>query len=176
MMFILNKKNSMRKISFLMILCIAAIILLFATCDNPCKIKYLKDVKPIDWENYNDVYTVYWNYVHVSGSKQAHNMRMDEGKEIMIYGWVTSQHANSIPLFDLSESPNGGIHCPVAIALPAQDPYILVNLRTKLDTCDLTKKCFIKGKLKSGELFNGNYFCKGQAYIMIEYFDNVYFE
>ena len=167
----------MNNMKFIIFLCLTALLLLFASCEKGCKIKYPKDVKPIDWENYNDVYTVYWNYVHVNGSKQEHKMRMDEGKEIMIYGWVTSQYANStIPLFDLCESPNGGIRCPIGIELPTPDPYLFTHLRTKLDTCDLTKKCFIKGKLISGSLFNGNYGCKGQAYIMIEYIDNIYFK
>ena len=158
------------------ILHLTTLLLLFAACEKKCTIKYPKDIKTIDWENYNDVYTVYWNYVHVSGSKQEHKMRMDEGKEIMIYGWITSQYSGPIPLFDLCESPNGGIHCPIGIVLPTPYPDFFVHLRTKLDTCDLIKKCFIKGKLRSGELFNGNYFCKEQAYIMIEYIDNIYFE
>jgi hypothetical protein len=51
---------NMRKL----ILSFTAVFLLFVACNKNCKIKYPKDVKPIDWENYNDVYTVYWNMVH----------------------------------------------------------------------------------------------------------------
>ena len=138
----------MRKISFLMILCITAVVLLFANCDKNCKIKYPKDLKPIDWENYNDVYTVYWNYCTVS-SETNKKIEQDRDKDIMIYGWVCFPHSINHE-FALSEYPNGsGIMCTIGI-LPPIDTInnIVGQVRVKLDTSDLTKKCFIKGVLR----------------------------
>jgi hypothetical protein len=60
----------MRKISFLIISCLTAILLLFTTCEKNCIGKRPKDVKPIDWENYNDVHTVYWNYVSLYSERK----------------------------------------------------------------------------------------------------------
>jgi len=37
------------------ILCFTAILLLFTDCNKDCIIKHPKDVKSIDWENYNDI-------------------------------------------------------------------------------------------------------------------------
>jgi ABC-type oligopeptide transport system substrate-binding subunit len=71
----------MKKINLLLILSFAAV--LFAACEKNCIGKRSKDVKPIDWENYNDVSTVYWNYVSLYSERKQE----DEGKTIKISGW-----------------------------------------------------------------------------------------
>ena len=64
------------------ILYLTALLLVFFACEKSCLEKKPKDVKPIDWENYNDVYTAFWNtYSACSESKNAK-------REIMVYGWA----------------------------------------------------------------------------------------
>ena len=65
------------------ILCLTAIVLLFTACDKGCNIARPKDVKPIDWENYNDVYDVYWNLL-----KFCSEPSNDDGRYIKISGWI----------------------------------------------------------------------------------------
>jgi len=43
------------------LLAICGVILLAFSCGKNCEIKKPKNIKTIDWENYNDVYTVFWN-------------------------------------------------------------------------------------------------------------------
>ena len=58
----------MNRFRFSIVLRFTIVLLLFAGCDKNCKIKYPKDLKPIDWENYNDVYDVIWNYTDIKES------------------------------------------------------------------------------------------------------------
>ena len=141
----------MRKI----ILYLTALLLLFAACKKSCKIKYPKDIKPIDWENYNDVYTVYWN---CKDTKVNSKMR----DTIKIYGWIFQgpiyPNGNPLPvdpdnftlisneedIFYWNYSTRGvGIN----IRNIYYDSVTYVNLQPKFDTSDITKKCFIKGRL-----------------------------
>ena len=137
----------MEKIRFIMFSGFIALFLLVA-CKKQCAINYPKDIKPIDWENYNDVYTVYWNY-RTEGSVTNKKIGQDRGKDIMIYGWVCFGDFSNIHLFGLRESSNSGITCAVGAATIQIDSinYLHEQVRTKLDTSDRTKKCFIKGKL-----------------------------
>jgi len=135
----------MKKLSFLMIVCLAAILLLFAACDKNCNTKPPKDVKPIDWENYNDVYTVYWNYVSLYSKRKQE----DEGKIIKISGWK----AWSYDAFSLCDDAK---YADRNLGYTAAFPHIDIKfycpeVHTMLDTCDLTKKCFVKGKLSFHE-------------------------
>jgi hypothetical protein len=61
--------------------------LIFSACDKSCKLRKLpKDIKPIDWENYNDVYSVKWNNINKCIEKDySYNI---EKKKIKVYGWV----------------------------------------------------------------------------------------
>jgi len=138
------------------ILCFTALLLLFTACkppeDKPCKIYRPKDLRPIDWENYNDVYTVYWNYRTVNFDIND-KIEQDRGKNIMIYGWVHFGDFSNIHGFGLRESFNSGLTCNVGADVIQIDSinYLHEQLQTKLDTSDWTRKCFIKGKLSSVE-------------------------
>ena len=142
MMFILNKKNSMRKISFSMIVCLAAIILLFAACsDKYCGIDPPKDLKPIDWTNYNDVPTVFWNYYTFCSKTK----KEDELKEILVSGYI-SRGKFKHDLFlveDVSKINDGNSTDKGNIAIYPRN----IELQNKVDTSDRTKKCYVKGKL-----------------------------
>lgn len=72
----------MKKIKFMLMIVLA---LQFSSCERQCKpINRPKDVKPIDWENYNDVYTVYWNLKRNSNDPRS----SAENKKIKIFGWM----------------------------------------------------------------------------------------
>jgi hypothetical protein len=114
---------------------------LFIACDKTCGIKPPKDIKPIDWENYNDVGTVYWN---LSGCCDDNTIKQHEGRTIKVYGWIRSPF--SAKGFCLIDNWN-------KIYDNIQRPYIYIEnhsytdeLQAKFDTCAHIKKCFIKGE------------------------------
>ena len=44
----------------------------FSSCQKSCIKDRPKNVKPIDWNNYNDVSTVFWNYcIYPTSSSKA---------------------------------------------------------------------------------------------------------
>ena len=170
----------MNKIIFLTVFCITTLLLLFTACkkdckkgnckDDPCKIDRPKDVKPIDWENYNSVYDVFWNYYAESHEENV-KIYQDGYKDIMIYGWVRNLNYGYINLYDfyLREYSNGNT-CSVIIW--GLDRFF-DKTQIKLDTCDLTKKCFVKGKLSYNEL-QTNY-CGWITPVIVD-IDDIYFE
>ena len=125
------------------VLCLTALLLLFASCNKECKIKYPKGVKPIDWENYNDVYTVYWNTIHLSSEPIV--LQSDT---IKITGWVRLPMHNMESYFNLVDD----VSQLWDLSRPVSGPNIIVrmqpgSLREYLDTSDLTRQCFIEGVL-----------------------------
>ena len=162
----------MKKIRFLLILYLTAILLLFAACEKSCLEKRPKNVKSIDWENYNDVYTAFWNtYSTISESS---NMRQ---RDIMVYGWVQPKYSEYG--FTLVTGTHDSDKSLRHVEKPHFDVYIrgsgMTPIREKLDTCDLTQKCYVKGKL------NFNYIKFGLCLIaipeiIIENIDGIYFE
>ena len=155
----------MKKLS----MCFTAILLLLSACEKDCKINYPKNLKPIDWENYNDVYTVYWNY-----KSDCQEIRKDENKDIMVSGWIHNFNGFSRLDFELGDTPDEN-HTPcILITTSVGDvPYEGLEVILKLDTCDLSKKCFIKGKLLFYQPFSD-----GMSYPAIYFNDanNIYFE
>ena len=162
----------MRKISFLMILCLAAIILLFAACsDKYCGIDPPKDLKPIDWANYNDVSTVFWNY-YTFCSKMKEE---DYLKEIMVSGYI-SRGKFKHDLFlveDVSKINDGNSGDMGNIAIT----YHNLELQNKVDTSDRTKKCYVNGKLMF-DCLGGSRVCesKSRPRIAIANVDDIYFQ
>jgi len=126
------------------ILCLTAILLLFSACEKACLEKKPRKVKPIDWENYNDVYTAFWNtYSTISESSNILQ------REIMVYGWVKPKYSEY--RFTLVTDTHDSDKSLQLVGKPHFDVYIrgseMALIREKLDTCDLTKKCYVKGKL-----------------------------
>ena len=158
----------MKKISLLLILNLTAILLLFIACDKTCVMKPPKDLKPIDWENYNSVYNVFYNYYALC-NKQKYE---DEKKNIMIYGWIYPQWEGWFILRDSPNNANENLAYPWIRILSFE---VETEFQAKLDTCDLTKKCFIKGKLIFNCLHSG--MCSTSVpEIIISNLDDVYFE
>lgn len=158
----------MRNINLLLISCLTAILLLFAACDKFCMEKRPKDVKPIDWENYNSVHTVFWNY-HSTCENVKH-----ENKEIMAFGWI---YSNGDGFFVLTDVTN---------YTPYEIPHVIIRpdykvsngneFYAKLATCDLTKKCFIKEKLMLCCTETMLACSKSTPAIVFSNIDDVYFE
>jgi hypothetical protein len=105
--------------------------------------KLPKDLKPIDWINYNDVYTVYWNNINncVEGDFS------DENKKIKIYGWVHNPNGNKdfshdfILIDDQSQifAPNSS-DCSI-------DVFLEKGVKVDTNGIILNKKCYVEGKL-----------------------------
>jgi len=155
------------------ILCLTAILLLFSACEKACLEKKPRKVKPIDWENYNDVYTAFWNTYSVIS--ESGKMR---GREIMVYGWVQLEYSEY--KFMLVTDTYDSDKSLRLVGKPHFDVYFrgsgMALIREKLDTCDLTKKCYVKGKLDFDIIKVG--LCGGIAVpeIIIEDIDDFYFE
>jgi hypothetical protein len=110
---------------------------------------------------------VYWNTVHLTS--EYINLQSDT---IKISGWRSWSHDN----FNLCDDAkyadrNSGYANPF--------PFVSIRcsipeFKTKLDTCDLTKKCFIKGKLDfTPAPLKG---CKTHTIVVITNIDDIYFE
>jgi hypothetical protein len=111
------------------------------------------------------------------GNETNKKIDQDRGKDIMIYGWVRFGDFSNIHGFGLRESFNSGLTCIVGVA-PIQIDSInnlYIQVQTKLDTSDRTKKCFIKGKLSFAEFpdMNCNWI---EPKIAITDVNDIYFE
>ena len=75
----------MKKYYYIPLMILAVIILSLFSCKDNCKYDDIpSDVKPIDWNNYNDCYDVFYNYY---GSCNDFKTGMT-GKTIKCKGWV----------------------------------------------------------------------------------------
>jgi hypothetical protein len=153
------------------ILCLTAIFLLFAACDKGCKIKRPKDVKPIDWGSYNDVRTVYWNTRNLCS--ESINCQSDT---IRISGWKAWSY-DSFNLCDDAKYADRSLGHTAAFPFVSIRCY-LPEFKTKMDTSDLTKKCFIKGiiHLNQGMSYPRGNCCLTWAVIEITNIDDIYFK
>ena len=132
------------------VLCLTALLLLFIACEKNCLEKKPKNLKPIDWENYNDVPTVFWNLYSLVSKENV-----PPHTEIMVYGWVHNKNPYGVPEYCLVDDPNR-IHGSQEKPLISLE--IGPELQTMFDTCNYTKKCFVKGKLLYNHIIYG--YCK----------------
>jgi len=141
-----------------LVFCFSILLLLFVSCkkdckDNPCEIDRPNDVKPIDWDNYNSVYDVYWNY----GATEKWSD--DMGKKIKLYGWIHQGKEGWCPPvnplnFRLIYKENNIFE--IDGALIGESIYVRYyghnidftdSVYTIFATSDITKKCYITGTL-----------------------------
>ena len=147
----------MKKINYLIFVSLTTLFLIFTACDNPCEcepcevekndctIKLPKDLKPIDWENYNDVYTVYWNLVR---NRSGGNSPLDhDGDTIKISGWNVWSYSYFNYLYLCDDAKYAIPELGYTGASPTIPIGCWTFYRTILDSCNLTKKCFVKGVL-----------------------------
>ena len=126
------------------LLLLAGFALFFATagCDKCPDVKIPKNLSPIDWEEYNDVYTVYWN-----GQKKGWALN---GKTVKITGWLYNPDHVEVTAtvisdyFRLAGRPNDGYYSK-KVQLAPGSVDIIEPLTIKLANSDLTKKCYITG-------------------------------
>ena len=158
-------------------LLIATILLLLTGCKNKCEIDYPKNIKPIDWENYNDVNTVYWNYVFYNIPRKINEE--DRGKDILICGFASNwdsrpPSANGFIIVDNANEYDPSIH--IQPSFWEQDSHN--QLQTILDTGYLANmKCYVKGKLYFKNLTPDMGECQTyQPIITIDNVDAIYFK
>jgi hypothetical protein len=157
-----------------LILLLTAILLLFSGCPKHCLVDSPKDIKPIDWENYNDVATLFWNYYALSSETKWE----DENKEIMVYGWILNQlglgvKANNFSLLDDLDKIQDPHPTRPFITIRT---YQAIELQSIFDTCDLTKKCFVKGKLNFGHINTSGVCNTTHPEILITDINDIYFK
>ena len=159
------------------ILSLTAIVLLFASCDKDCKMGRPQDVKSVDWENYNDVYTVYWNYVFYN--KPGKINEEDRDKEIMVCGFA----------YDWRGLPSAGLGFYIADNTNEKYPCVYIpplmgNRDSILQLDSILKagylanmKCYVKGKLDFRNLTPDMGECQTyQPIITINNIDDIYFK
>ena len=151
--------------------------------ENPCIIDRPKDLKLIDWGNYNDVYTVYWTYYNREAGTESW-VYEDTTKILKIYGWIIQNHEwdehnyNGLADFIFVDSQDGELpHVPfVAVG----DSDVVDSIKTKLSIADPTKKWYAQGKLSfpTALCIDGADFgcCLLVPVIKIYRVDDIYFE
>ena len=166
------KSTKIKTILISIVVC--AGIFFLSACTKLCvdQVKKPANVPAVDWEVYNDVYTVFWNYyTFCSRTKEE-----DRGKEIMIYGWV--RYITSAKRFTLYEEHrvNSEDHSCPSVEILTRDDNVKKELQAILDTCDLKKKCFIKGRLGFNCLQTISICDTSVPEILLENIDNINFE
>jgi len=151
-------------------------LLIFAgfSCKDKCKIDKPKNIKPIDWENYNDVHAVYGNYA----GDCSEFILGRTGKIIKMYGWIFQPKEASPSLFRLlSDSTFAESNNPkcASVFIRLTNNKESAALRTKFDASDLTKKCYVTGELFIADRAN-NDCCRAEPEIFLESADDIYFE
>ena len=162
------KKLSIKFFSKIIVL-LLGVLWISAGCDQCNYPKIPKKLSPINWEEYNDVYTVYWN-----GAKKGWALN---GKTVKITGWLYNPDRVEVsgrclsPYFQLADSPNDK-----GVSLAAGSEEIIELLKIKFANSDLTKKCYMTGIIRMGTLE----FCLRDKYfttcVEITDIDNIYFE
>ena len=152
------------------------VVLFAAGCDKGNETKRPKDLKPIDWENYNDVYTVYWNCKMLDCSQAG-----DTGNILKIEGWLLQPGANiheikpdefcivGEPNLIYLDNKNG------TILIQTATPEIAEQMRIKFENSDLTRKCYIIGRFVINPLYM-NGWCGTSPKIIMTDADNIIFE
>jgi hypothetical protein len=150
---------------------LCAVVLLAFSCGRDCEFDLVKpaDIKPIDWEGYNDVYTVFWNIL----TDDCHGAGTLTGDIIKIYGKLDISERYGGSFFSLiyeQEYDENNLYDFVHKkydypAAPSIHVSCLVGddeLQEKLASCDLTRRCYIKGEFAIGALTSdrpGDYCC-----------------
>ena len=149
---------------------ICSMIVFFLSCKSDfCEIKKPKDIKPIDWENYNDVYTVYWNFISdciIFGDWPSNGSWQLE-KTIKIYGLITgySLHSGSLNF------KNQDLDKSVTVSITNE---IEKEIYEKLYAPNWPKKCYAKGDLHLKPIETEC--CIVFPLIIVNSIDDIYFE
>ena len=146
------------------------------SCNKKCGVNKPRNIKPIDWENCNDVHTVMWNY-----TGDCSDFTLGEtGQTIKMYGWIfgpmdVSPHGFTMLSDSLLVEAYTRECAMVSVWFYSENPEEYERLKAKFDTSDLTKKCHVTGSLVIIDLPT-NDCCSTAPSITIMNADDVYFE
>ncbi len=155
---------------------LAIVATLFPACKDSCTIGKPNNIPPIDWENYNDVPTVFWNYTTEDCSNAG-----PTGKTIKMYGWINANYLGSVdpnlfPIIDNPEHTYDYWHYSGKISVYINGYSVSSQaLLAKLDSFDFTTKCYIKGELFVDD-FSTNNCCTTGPQIILRNINDIYFE
>jgi len=145
-------------------------IFIFSSCNSLCpKIKKPNNIKPIDWENYNGVYDVYWtfyNYYHDVEIWQYEDM-------IKICGLIRYDESDPYN-FWLVEQSNPKINIPIIAYF--EDDEDTEKLKLLLLDNSLEKKCSIQGKLIMDCLYTNTGCQDAYPIVSLQSINDIYFE
>ena len=114
---------------------------------NPCIIDRPQNLQSIDWENYNDVYTVYWTYYR---RERNELLPEDTTKIIKVYGWIAQDNELYRRMYNADFTLIGnetGEDTPFVPFIIVGDSEVVDAIKAKLATADPMKKCYVRGKL-----------------------------
>ncbi|MDR2653557.1 MAG: hypothetical protein LBC68_14850 [Prevotellaceae bacterium] len=162
----------MKNIRFILIMIILAVAcVMFASCIT-CRVDKPKNLQPINWANYNNVYTVFWNCKAECGEYSF------SGNEIKIKGWLPSETYEIIDNYNLeiwetkeNADKRDGANVNIPIIATSE---IMSSVISLLNSENLNKQCFIKGKLEYMRI--ETMCCRVSPRIVLENIDNISFE
>jgi len=162
-------------------------------CERNCDTSITKpnDLLPVDWDGYNDVFTVWWNFRSNDG--EPHNY-LTQGRTIKIYGtfgnysFGFNNDGSGMIFFDLVDEqerdffdPGWVSENPYTISVRFQiHPDSLIDKDELLDLlsiwASLTKRLYIRGSLTTGA--GGPHWCPGSIFpqIILNSLNDIYFE
>jgi hypothetical protein len=164
------------------------VALFVCSCKRNCSIKPYSNLKPIDWENYNEPRVVTGNYSSASCKDMGYvgNIKVsgwlfqgsiyndDKPKPIdpSLFALINNKEDIFQPNF---QTKGGGIY--IHPDGDTWDEYtgLVEALRTKFANVDLTKKCYIKGEIFLATR-ETNHCCYVSPQIIIKSIDDIYFE
>ena len=176
----------MKSIIKILIICGAVTALFVFSCKKPnCKIEFPDDIKPIDWEGYNDVNAVFWNF-HTSDCRGS---GYPTGYIIKIYGKIdpsTFDYASSVfHSFFLVCEQEHDFNFDYLNNYNYSAPSVKIfchtigdELQDKFASCAFTEICYIKGELSIGALGGDDYYdcCYTVPAVILHSIDDIYFE
>ena len=145
------------------------------SCNKKCGVDKPKNIKPIDWENYNDVHTVKWNFRDDCSKFPLGRT----GKTIKMYGWIFHPQSVNPYLFALlsdslfveADNPK----CAMVYVICDGDREECTAISSKINSSDSKRKCYVMGELSIDHLA-GNTCCTSEPEILLKSSDDIYFE
>ena len=175
------------KILFLIVL--NSCLFFYSCTKNDCimEIEKPENLKPVDFENYNDVYTVYWNYIAFCDETDrswqdrefVFNLNSlsdgpNSGDSVKVWGWITDYYLPATgQLFIRSHASGGSRSKTIFVFLPVP---VANELAFKMANITFPAKCFIYGEVILPCLEEGSCCHKVTVSLYVKEIDNIYFE
>ena len=126
------------KTTKLLALCGLALLTFSFSCEKECKPRAKPgDVKPIDWEGYNSVYDVVWNYSGYCADFEERYFMGGSGDTVSVYGWRAVFYTTSL---NIAPEPTSR----TIIRIASSDDKVW----SKVNSLDLDKKIFVRGVIQ----------------------------